>query len=144
MQQFQDQIFSRQTWLNSTEPESHRNHYITLLSVICQMASLKGTPHIRRKSYDPTEFTSFSINSSEHPQNTTASMSTSTVAPERSVWLQELEIACYDYSIEQFYGDMYNRMSSIAQVCAMCTIYVIKILTYSSFRPTYLFRNNAV
>lgn len=104
--------------MNSTEPESHRNYYILLLSIICKMASLRGAPHIPRKSYDPTEFTSFSINSSrsEH-QNTTATMSTSSVAAEHSVWLQQLEIACYDYSIEQFYSEMHTQMSSIVQVC---------------------------
>lgn len=109
----------RQTWMNSTEPESHRNYYILLLSIICKMASLRGAPHIPRKSYDPTEFTSFSINSSrsEHHQNTTATMSTSSVAAEHSVWLQQLEIACYDYSIEQFYSEMHTQMSSIVQVC---------------------------
>lgn len=79
------------------------------------MALLRGAPHIPRKSYDPTDFTSFSINStqSEHLQDTTAT----TVAPENNVWFQELEIACYDYSIEQFYRDMHNRISSIVQVC---------------------------
>lgn len=110
--------------MNSAEPESHRNHYIILLSIICQMASLKGGPHFPRKPYEPTEFTSFSINSSQskHIQNTTETMSTNSASTEHCVWLQELEIACYDYSIQQFYNDIYNRMSNIVQVCVCALI----------------------
>lgn len=97
--------YLRHTWSSQAEAASdrHRTHYIQLLQLICSAVDRKSI-----RKYDPIEFTSTSFHSQSDSLLSSAS--------EKSVWEHELEVAGYDYPLQQMHGDLYKAIHNIIKV----------------------------
>lgn len=118
--------YLRHTWSNEQSADVssvHRMHYIQLLQLLGRIIKAKQTV----RKYDPTEFTSASfqvLSSAQSPLD-----SNSSADANKSVWEHELEVAVYDYPLQQLHGELYKIIRNIVKVSFSVVNFILRRLT---------------
>lgn len=129
----------RHTWKNSNSQETKRNYYIILLSLICRLVQIRNNDknikitresiasgNVHKKVYDPVQFASASFNTTSASFNTSSDHlnlsnqqnvgNSNLNSGQAFIWQQELEMALYDYPLEQVYPNIYEDVFNALHV----------------------------